>query len=108
MTTVKFDKSVKYEGVRYPAHKTFEVKDKDVPELKKNGATVLSVAPDSTGEDTASQKVEETSVETAKITKEELLKYSVTQLVKFAVDNGINLQGKTRKADIYNIIASTL
>ena len=43
MTTIKFDKSVKYQGVRYAAHEAFKVNDSDVEELKKAGATVLSV-----------------------------------------------------------------
>lgn len=111
MTTVKFDKSVKYEGIRYPAHKTFEVKNSDVPELKKQGATVISVVPESTAEETSTEVKagEETSVEkTVEQLKEEMLKYSIAQLTHYADTNGIDLQGKTRKADIYNIISATL
>lgn len=114
MTTVKFDKSVKYEGTRYPAHVLFEVKDEDVPYLQKIGATVMAVAPDKpVSNDTEIEladehKKEEQSEEDVTQLKEELLKYSVAQLMQFAKDRGIDLQGKTRKADIYNIIASTL
>lgn len=110
MTTVKFDKSVKYEGIRYPAHKTFEVKDSDVRELRKSGATVLSVAPD-INDDEIIEETESgttTNEDTASQLKEAMLKYSVPQLIKYAQEHNIDLQGKTRKADIYNIIVSTL
>lgn len=115
MTTVKFDKSVKYEGVRYPAHVAFEVKDSDVPQLRKIGAIVLSVTPDESTENTVvetevavNETEEATKEENVDALKEELLTYSAAKLIQFAKDRNISLQGKTRKADIYNIIVSTL
>lgn len=115
MTTVKFDKSVKYEGVRYPAHTIFEVKDNDVPELVKIGATVMSKTADEevqepvvADETVENEAGEETGVEDTAKLKEELLTYSVPELTKFAKERNISLNGKTRKADIYNIIVSTL
>lgn len=121
MTTVKFDHSVKYNGIRYAAHEVFKVEDKDVAELKKAGATVLSTeppaqpdegkgGPELTG-DAENESGDESSQDKDKDVaelKEALLGYTVPELTKFAEDNDIDLQGKTRKADIYNIIVSHL
>ena len=116
MTTIKFDRSVKYNGIRYSAHEAFRVDDADVDELKKSGATVLSVEPttppvsESEGEDSEecedSQEGED-SEDVAKL-REDLLEYTVPELTKFAQEHDIYLQGKTRKADIYNIIVASL
>lgn len=114
MTTVKFDKSVKYQGVRYAAHEAFKVNDSDVEELKKAGATVLSVEtvtppqpePNGTGEDGA-QDTADGAEDVAKL-KEDLLSYTVAELTQFAEERGIDLKGKTRKADIYNVIVASL
>lgn len=109
MTTVKFDKSVKYRGIRYSAHEAFEVEDSDVAQLKKSGATILShleSTPSNTNEIIA-ENGSESEKDNAEI-KEQLLTYSVAKLIEFAKEHNINLQGKTRKSDIYNIIVSTL
>lgn len=117
MTTIKFDKSVKYQGVRYAAHEAFKVEDSDVDELKKAGATVLSVEPatppqpepDGTGEDGAQDTADgEGGEEDVAKLKEDLLEYTVAELTQFAEERGIDLQGKTRKADIYNVIVAAL
>lgn len=111
MTTVKFDHSVKYNGIRYAAHEVFKVEDKDVAELKKAGATVLltdASEPEKTG-DTEHESGEESSEDKdVDELKEAMLGYTVPELTKFAEANGIDLQGKTRKADIYNIIVAQL
>lgn len=116
MTTVKFDHSVKYNGIRYAAHESFTVEDTDVEALKKAGAQVLSTstppaAPQESNEDaeggqeeTADASVEDTDVEAL---REELLSYKLEELVKFAEEHDIDLQGKTRKADVYNIIVAS-
>lgn len=114
MTTIKFDKSVKYQGVRYAAHEAFKVNDSDVEELKKAGATVLSVEPvtppqpepNGEGEDGAQDNADGAE-DVAKL-KEDLLGYTVAELTQFAEERGIDLQGKTRKADIYNVIVAAL
>lgn len=114
MTTVKFDRSVKYQGVRYAAHEAFKVNDSDVEELKKAGATVLSVEtvtppqpePTGTGEEEVSGVAD--SEEASYSLKEALLDHTVAELTKFAQERGIDLQGKTRKADIYNVIVAAL
>lgn len=117
MTTIKFDKSVKYQGVRYAAHEAFKVEDSDVDELKKAGATVLSVEtvtppqpePDGTGEDGAQHTADgEGGAEDVAKLREDLLDYTVAELTQFAEERGIDLQGKTRKADIYNVIVAAL
>lgn len=95
MTTVKFDHSVKYKGVRHPAHEVFVVDDADMEELKKAGAHVLSttVSPPAPSDINA--------------LREELLGYKLEQLIQFADEHDIDLQGKTRKADIYNLIVAS-
>ena len=117
MTTIKFDKSVKYQGVRYAAHEAFKVEDSDVEELKKAGATVLSVEtvtppqpePDGAGEDGVQETADgEGAKEDVAKLKEDLLEFTVPELTQFAEERGIDLQGKTRKADIYNVIVAAL
>lgn len=112
MTTIKFSKSVKYNGVRYAAHEAFKVADEDVNALKEAGATVLSVedpvntesAGQEPGEDNSGELVDEDIAQL----KEKLLTYSVADLIEFAKSRNINLQSKTRKADIYNVIVASL
>ena len=126
MTTVKFDHRVKYAKVWHPAHTVFDVEDKDVPELKKLGCQVLSYneAPaqpstppaddpaenaDDADESAVDNGQDEGSDEdTVADIKEELLTYTTAQLQAFAKENDIDLQGKTRKADIYNLIVASL
>lgn len=119
MTTIKFDKSVKYKGVRHDAHEVFQVDDSDVDQLVKAGATVLAVEavtppslePDGKSEDEVDgteDGQENQGTEDVALLKEELLHYTVSELVKFAEDRSIDLQNKTRKADIYNIIVASL
>lgn len=117
MTTVKFDHSVKYQGVRYAAHEAFKVEDSDVDQLKKAGATVLSTdpvtspqpEPDGRGEEeTDGGEGQDEGGEDVAELKEELLGYTVPELTEFAKERGIDIQGKTRKADIYNIIVAAL
>ena len=122
MATVKFDHRVKYAKVWHPAHTVFDVEDKDVPELKKLGCQVLSYneapAPPSTpsaydpaenADDADESAVDNGQDEdTVADIKEELLTYTTAQLQAFAKENDIDLQGKTRKADIYNLIVASL
>ena len=115
MTTVKFDKSVKYEGVRHAAHEAFKVADEDVAQLRAAGATVLSVdAPVTPPVDNDQGKVDEGAAydqnadEDVAQLKEKLLEYTVPELVKFAQERNIDLQKKTKKAEIYNIIVAAL
>ena len=116
MTAVKFDHSVKYNGVRHTAHEVFTVEDADVEALKKAGAQVLSTSPSALPQDpnqgqesgkdeqTPDNAVEDTDVEAL---REELLSYKLEELITFAEEHDIDLQGKTRKADVYNIIVAS-
>lgn len=122
MATVKFDHRVKYAKVWHPAHTVFEVEDKDVPELKKLGCQVLSYNeapaqpstppaydPAENADDANESAVDNGQYEDAVADiKEELLTYTAAQLQAFAKENDIDLQGKTRKADIYNLIVASL
>ena len=117
MTTIKFDKAVKYKGVRYAAHEAFKVDDADVEDLKNAGATILSVdapvdppaaqQPAQGNEDDDSAQAQQPAEDVAQL-KEKLLEYTVPELVKFAEERNIDLQKKTKKAEIYNIIVATL
>lgn len=112
MTSVKFDHRVKYAKVWHPAHTVFEVDDSDVPELKKLGCQVLSYseAPaqhKAPVEDEAADSADEQGENAAEI-KEKLLEYTVNELIAFAEEHNIDLQGKTRKADIFNLIVANL
>ena len=115
MTTVKFDRAVKYMGIRYGAHEAFKVADNEVEELMKAGAIVLSSEADAPASPEPNGKGEEESAgisegqneEDVSKLKEELLTYTVSQLTEFAQERGIDLQGKTRKADIYNFIVAS-
>ena len=122
MATVKFDHRVKYAKVWHPAHTVFDVEDKDVPELKKLGCQVLSYNeapaqpstppaydPAENADDANESAVDNGQDEdTVADIKEELLTYTAAQLQAFAKENNIDLQGKTRKADIYNLIVASL
>lgn len=122
MATVKFDHRVKYDKVWHPAHTVFDVEDKDVPELKKLGCQVLSYNeapahpstppaydPAENADDADESAVDNGQDEdTVADIKEELLTYTTAQLQAFAKENDIDLQGKTRKADIYNLIVASL
>ena len=117
MATVKFDHRVKYAKVWHPAHTVFDVEDKDVPELKKLGCQVLSydeapTQPSTPPADNLSESAdyadEGGDEGTVADIKEELSTYTTAQLQAFAKKNDIDLQGKTRKADIYNLIVASL
>ena len=126
MATVKFDHRVKYAKVWHPAHTVFDVEDKDVPGLKKLGCQVLSyneapAQPSTPPDDDPAENADDTNEspvdsgqdegsdeDTVAGIKEELLTYTTAQLQAFAKENDIDLQGKTRKADIYNLIVASL
>ncbi len=113
MTTVKFDKSVKYNGVRYAAHEAFKVADEDVVDIKKAGATILATESETPSAEHEVVEAEVSDGQEAKredVTqlKEELLAYTVPELIKFAQERGIDLQKKTKKAEIYNIIVASI
>lgn len=105
MTTVKFDKSVKYKGVRYAAHEVFGVDENDVAQLREAGATIISTQKEVV--ETPEVHENKSDNDVAQL-KEELLGFTAPKLIKFAQERGIDLRGKTRKADIYNIIIASI
>lgn len=117
MIYVKFDHSVKYNGTRYAAHEAFSVEEKDIEFLKQAGAIILPplvpLADDDDNNDTNTLSGNDAGAENeggedvAKL-KEELVTYTVPELKAFAEERGIDLDGKTLKADIYNAIVSAL
>lgn len=85
MAQVKFVTVVKYKGNRYPAHSPFEVDDKDVESLVKDGAIVI-VPPETAGGSDDSVK----SID----------KMNVNELKAYAAENNIDIKGIEKKADI--------
>lgn len=114
MTTVKFDHAVKYAGVRHAAHEVFPVKDSDIDALIKAGAIIMSAAEPNTpageadNESDEDEKPADNENDDTNALREELLGYTTSELTAFAKERGIDLQGKTRKADIYNVIVASL
>lgn len=86
MAEVKFVNTIKYKGVRYPAHTPFQVADEDVDSLVDSGAIVL-VAPQ-----TRAAEVESDDINLDKMT--------VNELKAYAAEKEINISGIERKADI--------
>lgn len=130
MTLVKFDHAVKYQGIRYGAHVAFQVEDNDIASLKKAGVIILSQPDKSNNEtpnkdkphtensdntsidgddidDTTTTETDDENDSTSEI-KEKLLAYTLAQLNEFAKENNIDLQGATKKADVYNIIVAAM
>lgn len=86
MAEVKFVNTIKYKGVRYPAHTPFQVADEDVDSLVDSGAIVL-VAPQ-----TKAAEVESDNINLDKMT--------VNELKDYAAEKEINISRIERKADI--------
>lgn len=119
MTAIKFDKSVRYKGIRYPAHVVFEVDNCDLEAMKQAGAIVMRVVEEepkkpvaAVQEPVAEPAVEAPAAEEPKMSIEEiremLLASTSVQIAEFAKKENINLMGKTRKADMFNIIVEAM
>lgn len=98
--TVKFDHSVKYNGVRYRAHVVFPVEEKDIPALKKAGATIVS-KPEQ--EKTGTGGTEGLTPEQEAM-KAQLMQKTNDEIKQFAADNEVDLGGVTKKEDMVNVI----
>lgn len=85
MAQVKFVTVVKYKDKRYPAHTPFEVCDKDVESLVKDGA-IVTVPPEAAQNPDDSEK----SIDQMK----------VEELKAYAAEHNIDISGVERKADI--------
>lgn len=108
MAMVKFVHSVRYNREYYPAHTPFEVNDSDIALLQKQGAIVLSTLPKESISEPKSVVVPVPSEEDTTDVREELLTMTIDELTRYAKEHDIDLQGKTRKAEIYNIIIESL
>lgn len=115
MTAIKFDKSVRYKGIRYPAHVVFEVDNCDLEAMKQAGAIVMRVVEEEPKKPVAAVQepaVEAPAAEEPKMSIEEiremLLASTSVQIAEFAKKENINLMGKTRKADMFNIIVEAM
>lgn len=103
--TVKFDHSVKYNGVRYRAHVVFPVEEKDIPALKKAGATIVSKPEqekDKTG--TGGTGGTEGLTPEQEAMKAQLMQKTNDEIKQFAADNEVDLGGVTKKEDMVNAI----
>lgn len=106
MYKVKFPVTVKYKRTKHPAHTVFEVEDADIQNLVKAGAIIIEkpapvVTPpvDSAEDDTEKDNNTQETV-TPNMT--------VAELTAFAESKGIDIGGKTKKAEIFNTIVEAL
>lgn len=106
MYKVKFPVTVKYKRTKHPAHTVFEVEDADIQNLVKAGAIIIEkpapvVTPpvDSAEDDTEKDNDTQETV-TPNMT--------VAELTAFAESKGIDIGGKTKKAEIFNTIVEAL
>lgn len=106
MYKVKFPVTVKYKRTKHPAHTVFEVEDADIQNLVKAGAIIIEkpapvVTPpvDSAEDDTEKDNDTQETV-TPNMT--------VAELTAFAESKGIDISGKTKKAEIFNTIVEAL
>ena len=110
MYKVKFPVTVKYKRTKHPAHTVFEVEDVDIQDLVKAGATIIEkpapvveppvVPPVNTEEE--ADKTENNAEVT--VTPD----MTVAELTAFAESKGIDITGKTKKAEIFNTIVEAL
>lgn len=134
MVKVKFEVSVKYGGTRYPAHTPFLADEKDVPGLVQSGAIILrdetkeetnkednfdeyreeedeysdayeEVAPEEPDLNRIDIQDDNTNLSQREAILSKLSSNTVPELIEFAEDQGIDLQGKHLKDDIISLIA---
>lgn len=98
MAKVKFVNTVKYRGVRYPAHTPFTVDDADVESLVSKGAIV-----------TESPASAEDSNETnpSNDAEKDFDRMKIDELKAYAAENNIDISGLEKKAEILNAIKAS-
>lgn len=89
MAEVKFVNTVKYRGVRYPAHTPFTVDDADIDSLVSKGAILIS-APKVTGNPDEGVK--------------DLDRMKIDELKAYASEKDIDITGLEKKSDILSAI----
>lgn len=106
MYKVKFPVTVKYKRTKHPAHTVFEVEDADIQNLVKAGAIIIEkpipvvTPPDNSSEDDTEKDNDTQETVTPNMT--------VAELTAFAESKGIDIGGKTKKAEIFNTIVEAL
>ena len=106
MYKVKFPVTVKYKRTKHPAHTVFEVDDADIQNLVKAGATIIEkpapvvTPPVNSAEDDTEKDNDTQETVTPNMT--------VAELTAFAESKGIDIGGKTKKAEIFNTIVEAL
>lgn len=106
MYKVKFPVTVKYKRTKHPAHTVFEVEDADIQNLVKAGAIIIEKpAPVVTPPvDSAKDDTEKDNDTQETVTPD----MTVDELTAFAESKGIDIGGKTKKAEIFNTIVEAL
>lgn len=106
MYKVKFPVTVKYKRTKHPAHTVFEVEDADIQNLVKAGAIIIEKpAPVVTPPvDSAEDDIEKDDDTQETVTPN----MTVAELTAFAESKGIDIGGKTKKAEIFNTIVEAL
>lgn len=98
MAKVKFVNTVKYRGVRYPAHTPFTVDDADIDALVSKGAIVIeSPAP--------AEDPNETNP--SNDAKKDFDHMKIDELKAYAAENNIDINGLEKKAEILNAIKAS-
>lgn len=106
MYKVKFPVTVKYKRTKHPAHTVFEVEDADIQNLVKAGAIIIEkpapvvIPPVDSAEDDTEKDNDTQETVTPNMT--------VAELTAFAESKGIDIGGKTKKAEIFNTIVEAL
>lgn len=95
MAEVKFVNTVKYRGVRYPAHTPFTVDDADIDSLVSKGAILIS-APKVTGNPDAGGNPDEGV--------KDLDRMKIDELKAYASEKDIDITGLEKKSDILSAI----
>lgn len=106
MYKVKFPVTVKYKRTKHPAHTVFEVEDADIQNLVKAGAIIIEKpAPVVTPPVNSDKDDTEKDNDTQKTVTPNM---TVAELTAFAESKGIDIGGKTKKAEIFNTIVEAL
>lgn len=106
MYKVKFPVTVKYKRIKHPAHTVFEVEDADIQNLVKAGAIIIEKpAPVVTPPVTSAEDDTEKDNNTQETVTPNM---TVAELTAFAESKGIDIGGKTKKAEIFNTIVEAL
>lgn len=110
MYKVKFPVTVKYKRIKRPAHTVFEVEDADIQNLVKAGAIIIEkpspvVEPPEESPVDTEEGTDKTEADVKVTVTPDM---TVAELTAFAESKGIDITGKTKKAEIFNTIVEAL